>query len=89
LTSKSEIETLKIHLDISDTSKSKLLEIDLNSVTELTEKYSNADIVINSFQQISQLKKKTQNKNENAEEFFVKFKILRNCRKCLKIFKRH
>ena len=87
LTSKSEIETLKIHLDISDTSKSKLLEIDLNSVTELTEKYSNADIVINSFQQISQLKKKTQNKNENAEEFSSNLKyseIVENASKYLR-----
>ena len=87
LTSKSEIETLKIHLDISDTSKSKLLEIDLNSVTELTEKYSNADIVINSFQQISKLKKKTQNKNENAEEFSSNLKyseIVENASKYLR-----
>jgi very-short-patch-repair endonuclease len=66
---KSEIEKLKSHLDIDDVSKSKLLKIDLNSVTEITEKYSNADIVINSYQQISQLKNKLIKKNKNVSEF--------------------
>lgn len=69
LNRKSEIEKLKSHLDIDDISKSKLLIIDLNSVTETTEKYSNADIVIHSYQQISQLKNKFIKKNKNAADF--------------------
>lgn len=87
LTSKSKIEKLKIHLDISDISKSKLLEIDLNSVTDLTEKYSNTDIVVNSFQQISQLKNKTKRKNENIEDFSSNLKyseIVENASKYLR-----
>ncbi len=69
LNRKSEIEKLKSHLDIDDISKSKLLKIDLNSVTETTEKYSNADIVIHSYQQISQLKNKLIKKNKNVADF--------------------
>lgn len=87
LTSKSKIEKLKIHLDISDISKSKLLEIDLNSVTDLTEKYSNADIVVNSLQQINQLKNKTKRKNENIEDFSSNLKyseIVENASKYLR-----
>ena len=87
LTSKRKIEKLKIHLDINDISKSKLLEIDINSVTELTEKYSNADIVINSFQQISQLKNKTKKKNENVQDFSSNLKyseIVENTSKYLR-----
>jgi superfamily I DNA and/or RNA helicase len=68
LNRKSEIEKLKSHLDIDDVSKSKLLKIDLNSVTEKTEKYSNADIVINSYQQISQLKNKLIKKSKNVAD---------------------
>ncbi|RXG29012.1 AAA family ATPase [Leeuwenhoekiella marinoflava] len=64
----SEIEKLKSHLDIDEISKSKLLKIDLNSVTETTEKYSNADIIINSYQQISQLKNKLIKKNKNVAD---------------------
>lgn len=69
LNRKSEIEKLKSHLDIDDISKSKLLKIDLNSVTETTEKYSNADIVIHSYQQINQLKNKLIKKNQNVADF--------------------
>lgn len=87
LTSKSKIEKLKNQLEISDISKSKLLEIDLNSVTELTKKYSNADIVINSFQQISQLKNKFKKKNENVADFSSNLKyskIVENTSKYLR-----
>ena len=87
VTSKSKIEKLKNHLEISDISKSKLLEIDLKSVTELTEKYSNADIVINSFQQISKLKNKTRKKNENVADFSSNLKyseIVENASKYLR-----
>lgn len=69
LKTKSEIEKLKNYLDIDDVSQSKLLKIDLHSITEKTEKYSNADIVINSYQQISQLKSRLIRKNKNEADF--------------------
>tara|TARA_R110002050_G_C8955395_1_gene513688 strand:+ start:84 stop:5435 length:5352 start_codon:yes stop_codon:yes gene_type:complete len=87
LNSKNKIEELKKHLNINDFSKSKLLEIDLNSITQVTEKYSNSDIVINSYQQINQLKNKIKINNETIEEYTSNLKfseIVENASKYLR-----
>ena len=87
LNRQNEIERLKRHLNIDDIEKSQLLKINLNSITEITEKYSNADIVINSFQQISQLKNKCLRWNKEKAEYNSNLKyseIIENSSKYLR-----
>ncbi|MCG8761308.1 AAA family ATPase [Tenacibaculum finnmarkense] len=87
LNSKNKIEELKKQLNIKDYLKAKLLEIDIDAIIKITENYSNSDIIINNYQQISQLKNKTKKNNEIIEDYISNLKyseIVENSSKYLR-----
>jgi len=87
LSSKNKIEQIKEYLNIDDFSKNKLLKIDLNSIIKITEEFSNSDIVIDSYQKINQLKKRSKRLNKSAEDYTSNLKyseIVENAPKYLR-----
>jgi len=84
---KSEIEKLKRYLEIDDISKNKLFKVDINSVIDITEKYTNKNFVIHSLQEIKQLKEILNKRNRKTSTLTSNLKyseIINNASKYLR-----
>lgn len=87
LDSKKKIIQLQEHLDIDELSKNKLLKIDLDSIINITEKYSNTDIIISSYHKINQLNTKIKLPKEVEVDYSSNLeynKIIKNASKYLR-----